>query len=62
MQSAQKRPRQKLTGLNDPRIVPYVMILPFAPTCILLHVQSHTGKMRKIRHRHSEERRCSAEI
>ena len=29
MQSAQKRPRQKLTGLNDPRIVPYVMILPF---------------------------------
>jgi len=29
MQSAHKRPRTKLTGLNDPRIVPYVMILPF---------------------------------
>ena len=29
MQSAQKRPRTKLSGLNDPRIVPYVMILPF---------------------------------
>lgn len=25
----QKRPRQKITGLNDPRIVPYVMISPF---------------------------------
>jgi len=29
MQSAQKRPRTKLSGLNDPRIVPYVMIAPF---------------------------------
>ena len=29
MQSAQKRPRAKLSGLNDPRIVPYVMIAPF---------------------------------
>ena len=25
----QKRPRQKITGLNDPRIVPYVTISPF---------------------------------
>jgi len=29
MQSAQKRPRARLSGLNDPRIVPYVMIAPF---------------------------------
>ena len=29
MQSAQKRPRAKLTGLNDPRIVPYITIAPF---------------------------------
>lgn len=29
MQSAQKRPRAKLSGLNDPRIVPYIMIAPF---------------------------------
>lgn len=29
MQSAQKRPRTKISGLNDPRIVPYVMIAPF---------------------------------
>ena len=29
MQSARKRPRAKLSGLNDPRIVPYVMIAPF---------------------------------
>jgi len=29
MQSAQKRPRAKISGLNDPRIVPYVMIAPF---------------------------------
>jgi len=29
MQSAKKRPRAKLSGLNDPRIVPYVMIAPF---------------------------------
>lgn len=29
MQSAKKRPRARLSGLNDPRIVPYVMIAPF---------------------------------
>ena len=29
MQPARKRPRAKLSGLNDPRIVPYVMIAPF---------------------------------
>lgn len=29
MQSVQKRPRAKLSGLNDPRVVPYVMIAPF---------------------------------
>ena len=29
MQSAKKRPRAMLSGLNDPRIVPYVMIAPF---------------------------------
>ena len=29
MQSAKKRPRVRLSGLNDPRVVPYVMIAPF---------------------------------
>ena len=29
MQSAKKRPRARISGLNDPRIVPYVMIAPF---------------------------------
>lgn len=29
MQHAKKRPRAKLSGINDPRIVPYVMIAPF---------------------------------
>ena len=29
MQPAKKRPRARIPGLNDPRVVPYVMIAPF---------------------------------